>query len=72
MKVFIPRDNVMSINMLTIVESLVLKNRVANEAITTLFGCEKMLKMMSIGMEEYTLDFIIALPNFTSFLWEII
>ena len=48
----------MSINTFTIVKSLIPNNRVANEARTTLSYCEKKLKMMNIGMGEYTLDSI--------------
>lgn len=61
MKVFIPRDNSMLINTLTIVESLVPNDRVAIEATKTLDIYENNLKMVNIGMGEYTLESIFAL-----------
>lgn len=51
----------MSINTLTVVESLLPNNRSTNEAISSLTECEKKLKIMRIGVEEYTLDSINAL-----------
>ena len=52
----------MSINTLTAVEMLVSHNCSSHELTPSFTECEQKLKMMSLGMGEYTLDSIAALP----------
>lgn len=61
-EVLIPGDNSMSIKILTITKSLVLNNRVANEARPSLANYKKKIKMMRINVGEHTLDSISTLP----------
>lgn len=61
-EIVIPRDNSISINTLATVESFFPQNWPSHDMGPSLASCEKQLKIMSIGMGEYTLDSIITLP----------
>ena len=54
----IPWDNTMSINNLTTTKTFL----PSHDPSASLLFVEQKLKMMSIGMGEYTLDFIVAMP----------
>ena len=53
-------DNLMSINTLSVVETLVPHNRSSQEPTPSFIECEQKLKMVSLGMGEYTLDSIVS------------
>lgn len=57
-EIVIPGDNAMSINTLTIVGTFVQHKKPSNDMGVSLLVAEQKLKMMSIGMGEYTLDSI--------------
>lgn len=61
MEIIIPRDNSISIKKLIISEMLVPHNFSSYNLNPSLKVCEQKLKMMSLGMGEYTLDSIISL-----------
>ena len=61
-EVVIPRDNAISINTLTMTETFIPHNKPAHDLHASLVATEQKLKMMSIGMGEYTLDSIAAMP----------
>ena len=61
-EIVVPSDNSMSINTLSATETLVPHNHSSHEPTPSFIDCEQNLKMMSLGMGEYTLDSISALP----------
>lgn len=61
-KVVIPGDSYISINMVTNSESLASHKRLTSEIRPTLVDYKNNMKMMSIGMGEYTLGSIAVLP----------
>lgn len=56
-------DNAITINTLTAAETFVPHNKPSHDHNASLIAAEKKLKMMSIGMGEYTLDSIAAMPT---------
>ena len=61
-EVVVPDDNSVSINTLSIAETLVPNNCSSSDPTPSLTDCAQKMKMMSLGMGEYTLDSIAALP----------
>ena len=61
-EVVIPGDNSMSINTLSTTKTLVPNNHLSSEPTPSLIDCAQKMKMMSLGMGEYTLDSVAALP----------
>ena len=60
-EVIILRDNSISINTLIVVETFIPHNKPAHNPHASLAVDEQNLKMLSIGMGEYTLDYIVAM-----------
>lgn len=63
-EIVIPGDNSMSINTLFFADTLVPHNHSSHELKLSLTKCEQKMKMMSLGMGEYSLDSITSLPVF--------
>ena len=61
-EVIISGDNAISINTLTAAETFIPHNKLAHDPQASLAIAEQNLKMLSIGMGEYTLDSIAAMP----------
>ena len=55
-EVVVPGDNSISIDTLSIAETLVPNNCSSSEPTPSLTDCAQKMKMMSLGMGEYTLD----------------
>ena len=61
-EVVILGDNSMSINTLSTTKTLVPNNQSSSEPTPSLTDCAQKMKMMSLGMGEYTLDSVASLP----------
>ena len=61
-EVIISRDNAISINTLTAAETFIPHKKPAHDPQASLAIAEQNLKMLSIGMGEYTLDSIAVMP----------
>jgi hypothetical protein len=62
-EIVVPGDNAIAINTLTAAETFVPHNKPSPDHNASLVAMEQKLKMMSIGMGEYTLDSIAAMPT---------
>ena len=61
-EVIIPGDNSISINTLIVAKMFIPHNKPAHDPHKSLVAAEQKLKMLSIGMGEYTLDSIATMP----------
>lgn len=62
-EIVIPGDNAITINTLTAAETFFPHNKPSHDHNVSLIVVEQKLKMMSIGMGEYTLDSIAPMPT---------